>query len=280
MTIALTGSSGFVGSYLNKYFSSKNYKIILIDRADFKDESLLRKKVLDSDIVINLVGANIMRRWTDAYKKEMYHSRIDNTKKIVQAINANTKKQLLISTSAIGIYSDDIVNDENSYKYGDTFLTSICKDWEMEAKKANARVVICRFGVVLGDGGALNKMLLPFKLGLGGKIASGKQSFTFIHILDLARAQEFLIKHKSLDGVFNFCAPYPITNLIFTKVLAHTLKRPAFLPVPGMLLKLIFGDGSDILIGGQHVYPKRLLENNFKFNFETIEGALKNLLTK
>ena len=168
MTLALTGSSGFVGSYLKEYFSAKGYKIISINRDDFNNINALNEKILQADVIINLLGANIIQRWTDEYKKILYNSRIDNTKKIVEAINSNDKKQVLLSTSAVGIYCDDEPNIEEEFKYGNTFLTQICKDWEKEAQKANARVLICRFGVVLGNGGALKKMLLPFKLGLGG----------------------------------------------------------------------------------------------------------------
>ena len=159
-------------------------------------------------------------------------------------------------------------------------MTHICENWEDEANKANARVVIFRFGVVLGNGGALNKMLIPFKLGLGGKIGDGKQPFSYIHVLDLARAYEFLIQKKELEGVFNLCTPYPVTNNQFTQILANILKRPAFLPLPAFVVKLIFGEGASVLTNGQNVYPKRLLDNGFKFNYEKVEDVLTDLLLK
>ena len=280
MVLALTGSSGFVGSYLKDYFSSKGYEIILINRKDFQQTNQLEEKISKADVVINLVGANIIQRWTNEYKNILYHSRIDNTKKIVTAINNNSKNQLLISTSAIGIYSDNVLNDEENFTYGDTYLTHICKDWENEANKANARVAIFRFGVVLGNGGALNKMLIPFKLGLGGKIGDGKQPFSYIHILDLARAYEFLIQKKELEGVFNLSTPYSVTNNKLTQILSNILNRPAFLPLPTFMVKLIFGQGSSVLTNGQNVYPKRLINKGFKFNFEKIEDVLTDLLLK
>ena len=280
MVLALTGSSGFVGSYLKDYFSSKGYEIILINRKDFQQTNQLEEKISKADVVINLVGANIIQRWTNEYKNILYHSRIDNTKKIVTAINNNSKNQLLISTSAIGIYSDNVLNDEENFTYGDTYLTHICKDWENEANKANARVAIFRFGVVLGNGGALNKMLIPFKLGLGGKIGDGKQPFSYIHILDLARAYEFLIQKKELEGVFNLSTPYSVTNNKLTQILSNILNRPAFLPLPTFMVKLIFAEGASVLTNGQNVYPKRLINKGFKFNFEKIEDVLTDLLLK
>jgi len=278
MTLALTGSSGFVGSFLKEYFRTKGYKIISVTRDDFNNINSLNEKISQADIIINLVGANIIQRWTDEYKKILYNSRIDNTKKIVEAINSNNKKQTLLSTSAVGIYSDNEPNNEEEFKYGNTFLTKICKDWEDEAQKANARVLICRFGVVLGNGGALKKMLLPFKLGLGGRIGDGKQSFSYIHICDLARAYDYLIQNDMLRGVFNFCSPHSTTNEIYTQVLSHTLNRPAIFPLPVFVLKVAFGEGSTVLTNGQNVYPKKLLDNGFKFKFEYIEEVMADLL--
>lgn len=278
MTIAITGSSGFVGTYLQKYFKDKNYKIITIKRAELHQQNTLHDKISQADIVINLSGANIIQRWSKTYKKLLYQSRIDTTKAIVNAINTSNKNQLFISTSAIGIYKNNILCDENNYNYAETFLAHICKDWEKEAKKAKARVVIFRFGVILGDGGALKKMLLPFKLGLGGKIGSGEQPFSYMHIHDLARAYEFVIHNHKLKGCFNLCSPYPSTNAKFTKALAHKLNRFAFLPLPTFVLKLIFGEGATLLSEGQKVYPKRLLQSGFVFDFETVEEILDNLL--
>ncbi len=278
MTIAIIGSRGFVGTYLQKYFKGKNYKIITIKRAELHQKNTLHDKISQADIIINLSGANIIQRWSKTYKKLLYQSRIETTKAIVNAVNCSNKDQLLISTSAIGIYENDILCDEDNYNYAETFLAHICKNWEKEAKKAKARVVIFRLGVVLGDGGALQKMLLPFKMGLGGKIGTGEQPFSYIHIHDLARAYEQVIQNHKLKGCFNLCSPYPSTNAAFTKVLAHKLNRFAFLPLPIFVLKLIFGDGATVLSDGQKVYPKRLLQSGFVFDFETIEEVLDDLL--
>ena len=277
-TIAMSGSSGFVGTYLKKYFHDKNYKVITIKREELGQKELLKETIAKVDVIINLSGANIIQRWSKKQKEKIYSSRIESTKALVDAINTNEKEQLFISTSAIGIYENDIACDEDDCIYGQTFLAKTCKDWEKEAFKVHKRVIIFRLGVVLGDGGALKKMLLPFKLGLGGVIGDGKQPFSYIHIEDLARAYEYGINHNKLKGIFNLTTQNPITNQLFTHVLAKKLHRPALLPVPNFVLKWVFGEGAQILGEGQCVYPKRLLASGFVFKFKTIEPLLDDVV--
>lgn len=277
-TIAITGSSGFVGQNLIQFFENKNYEVISIKRDYLKDENKLLEIISKSDVIINLAGANIINRWTDSYKKLLYSSRIDTTKSIVNAINKTEKKpEILISTSAIGVYDNKSTYDESAHLNND-FLANLGKDWEDEAKKAQIPVAIFRFGIVLGkNGGALDKMLLPFKLGIGGVIGSGNQAFSFIHIEDLLNAYEHVIENK-LDGTFNLVSPTPTTNKGLTKALGKYLHRPTIFPVPEFMLKLIFSEGAKILTDGQSVVPKKLLDNNFKFKYENIEQAIENLV--
>jgi uncharacterized protein (TIGR01777 family) len=278
MKIAISGTSGFVGSYLCNYLSKEGYEVVAISKDDYQDIDILSSKVLESDIVLNLAGANIMQRWSEEYKKILYSSRIDTTKKIVKIINQSDKDIYLISTSAIGIYEDNIEQDEDNFTYANSFLSKICQDWESEARESKGKVAIFRFGVILGIGGALKKMLTPFKLGVGGKIADGKQPFSYIHIEDLARAYEFAIKDR-LEGTFNLVTPHPVTNSIFTKALGKVLHRPTIIPLPATILKLIFGEGARVLTNGQRVLPKRLLNSGFKFKYEHIDNILKDLLS-
>jgi uncharacterized protein (TIGR01777 family) len=278
MKIAISGTSGFVGSYLCNYLSKEGYEIVAISKDDYQDIDILSSKVLESDIVLNLAGANIMQRWSEEYKKILYSSRIDTTKKIVKIINQSDKDIYLISTSAIGIYEDNIEQDEDNFTYANSFLSKICQDWESEARESKGKVAIFRFGVILGIGGALKKMLTPFKLGVGGKIADGRQPFSYIHIEDLARAYEFAIKDR-LEGTFNLVTPHPVTNSIFTKALGKILNRPTIIPLPETILKLIFGEGATILTNGQRVLPKRLLNSGFKFKYGHIDDILKDLLS-
>jgi len=275
--IAISGASGFVGTYLQDYFYGKDIKVIVIKRTDLGDGEVLQEKIDKADVIINLAGANIIQRWSKSHKKKMYRSRINSTKSLVDAINASEKEQLLISTSAIGIYENDIVMDEEDFVYGQTFLTDLCKDWEQEASKVEKKLAIFRFGVILGEGGALKKMLPPFKLGLGGVIGDGKQPFSCIHIEDLARAYTYVIEQK-LEGIFNLTSPNVTSNEHFSKALAKNLHRPAFIPVPVFALKLLFGEGAQVLSDGQRVVPKRLLDSGFVFKYADVETILEDLL--
>ncbi len=280
-TIAITGASGFVGTNLSKFFTNLNYKIIPISRDILNDESKLKKVLEESDVVINLAGANIIGRWTPQYKELLYSSRIDTTSKIVNAINIiENKPKLLISTSAVGIYDNKDTYNENG-TFANDFLSILCQNWEKEALKATnetTKVSIFRFGIVLGkNGGAFAKMITPFKLCLGGIIGSGNQAFSYIHIDDLMNAYKFVIE-KNLDGVFNLTAPKPTTNFQFTKALGKVLNKPTIFPVPELVLKLIFSEGAKVLTDGQDVVPEKLLSLGFKFNYKNIEETLKALI--
>lgn len=281
-TIAIAGASGFVGTHLSTFFTHLGFSVTKISRDELANSTLLTKKFEQTDIVINLSGANIIHRWSDDYKNKLYHSRIDTTQKIVNAIKeANIKPKLLISTSAVGIYSNKKVNSEEDFEYGKNFLAKLCQTWEKEALKAkdDTRVVIFRFGIVLGkNGGALQSMLPPFKLGLGGTIGNGSQYFSFVHIEDLKNAFHFIITQEKLEGAFNLGAPQPTTNKGLTKALGKTLHRPTLLPVPEFVLKLIYGEGATVLTDGQSMIPQRLEENGFKFQYKTIEETIENLL--
>ncbi|MDD3009068.1 MAG: TIGR01777 family oxidoreductase [Arcobacter sp.] len=279
-TIAISGASGFVGTSLTKFFSNVGYKVIPISREILNNNNKLEELLNTTDIVINLAGANIINRWSESYKKLLYSSRIDTTSKIVKAINSiSNKSKILISTSAVGIYDNISTYDENG-SFSNDFLSNLCQDWEKEALKAKnetTKVAIFRFGIVLGqEGGALQKMITPFKLGLGGIIGSGKQAFSFVHIDDLLNAYKFVIEN-SHEGIFNLTAPKPTTNKGLTLALGKTLKRPTILPVPEFVLKLIFSEGARVLTDGQSAIPKKLLDLGFEFKFKTIEETIENL---
>lgn len=282
-TLAITGSSGFVGTNLRKLFENNGFNVIGIKRDELKDDKKLLTIIETSDIIINLAGANIISRWTESYKKTLYNSRLDTTKALVSAMQkAEKKPELFISTSAVGIYKNSTCYDEEYYEYEDDFLANLCKDWENEALKAKElgiRTAIFRFGIVLGKGGgALDKMLTPFKLGLGGTIGYGLQSFSFIHLEDLLNAYSFVYENKDLEGVFNLTAPEPSTNYDFTKALGKSLNRPTILPIPEFVLNIIFSEGAKVLTDGQCVKPKKLLDNGFEFEFEDIKSCVDNLV--
>lgn len=282
-TVAIAGVSGFIGTHLKNHFIKKGFRVSSIGIETYKNENKLLSILEDADIVINLSGANIIHRWSDSYKKILRSSRIDTTKILVDMMAKATKKpNLFISTSAIGVYQKDEIHDEYNFTYGDDFLAKLALDWEYEALKAEAigvRTVIFRFSVVLGkDGGVLAKMLPPFRFGLGGTIGDGNIPFSFIHINDLIRAYDFIIEHKELNGAFNLVSPTPTTNKSLTKALGNSLHRPTLFPVPKFVFKVLYGEGSVVLLDGASVKPKRLLENGFEFAYPTIESAINDLL--
>jgi uncharacterized protein (TIGR01777 family) len=247
------------------------------------DENTLASKIDNSDVVINLNGANIINRWSESYKKLLYSSRIDTTKALVNAMEKVLQKpSVFISTSAVGIYKNDKIYDETANEFGDDFLANLVVDWENEALKATSlgiRTAIFRFGIVLGrDGGALAKMITPFQFGLGGTIGDGSQAFSFIHLDDLLEAYSFVIENDTIDGVFNLTAPSPTTNYGLTKALGKSLNRPTVLPVPQFVLNLIFSEGAKVLTDGQSVVPQKLLDSGFEFQYKNIEDTIDALV--
>jgi hypothetical protein len=272
MKVALTGASGFVGSHLSKHFSD----FVVIERKDTQDEIV--KKLEGVDVVFNLAGAPIIKKWNKKYKGILISSRVETTKTLVDAINKSQVKHF-ISTSAIGAYPDGKPFDESFEGYGDDFLASLTQMWEAEAAKCTKPTSIIRFGVILGaDGGALGQMLTPFKLGVGGIIGNGKMMTSWIDVDDLVRIYSFIIENK-LTGVFNATAPKPVTNYEFTKTLGSVLHRPTCFPLPVFVLKILFGEGSTVLTGSKEVYPKALLDAGFEFNYPDIKSSLTHLLS-
>ncbi len=278
--IVITGASGFVGTNLTKMFQNNGYNVIAVNRKDLQNIEKLTSIIDGVKAIINLAGANIIGRWSDEYKKLLYSSRLDTTTALIKAIEKSQKKpEIFISTSAVGIYSNKQIYNEENIEYSDDFLGNLCKDWESKALEANnfgVRTVIFRFGIVMGDGGALAKMLLPFKLGVGGTISDGSQAFSFVHIKDLVKAYKFALENE-LSGAYNLTAPIPTTNKGLTKALGASLHRPTIFPVPEFVLRLIFGEGAKVLTDGQSVVPKRLIDAGFEFEFKTIEETMEDL---
>lgn len=284
MRIAMSGANGFVGSYLSRRLVESGHEVVAITRLALGDESAMLATLKGCDGVINLAGANISERWTPSHKEAMVSSRIETTRAIVKALKAmQTPPKVLISTSAVGIYETGKEHDETSDEFDKGFLGTLAKEWEREAlgaKAAGVRVAIFRFGVILGrGGGALGKMIPLFKLGLGGVIGSGNQGFSWIHIEDLFRAYMWVFEEEDREGVYNLTTPHPVTNKEMTKALAQALDRPAFLPVPTFALKLKFGEGAVILLEGQKVYPKHLLDEGFSFFYPRINQALEAVVS-
>lgn len=286
MKIAMSGATGFIGSYLVKAFEGKGWTVASLGRRDFEatDDQLL-KKLDGSDVAINLAGSTIAARWTEEYKRLMYSSRVDTTNRMLNALSKASKKtRLFISASAVGIYDDRGVHTEESKNYATDFLGKLSLDWERAALKVRdlgTRTVIFRFGLVLGPGGGvLDKMLPPFRMGLGGVIGDGKQAFSWVHIEDLTRAFFTVIENENYEGIYNLTAPNPTTNEGLTKALGHALHKPTFMRIPLFVLRLQLGEGAEAVTKGQKVLPKRLMEAGFEFKFGTIEAAIGDLVDK
>jgi uncharacterized protein (TIGR01777 family) len=238
------------------------------------------------DVVINLAGEPIANaRWTNKRKALLASSRIKLTRELVDwMIQRRQKAECLISGSAVGWYGDggDKVLTEQS-EYDDEYTHQLCDAWEKQALRAGQvgiRVCIVRTGLVLAaTGGVLQKMLLPFKLGLGGRLGSGQQYMPWLHISDMINVIEFLVTNEQLKDVFNACSPNPVTNQVFTQELAKHLHRYAFLPAPAWLLKIALGEMSRLLLTGQRAIPQQLMAHGFSFSYSELAPALSNILT-
>lgn len=295
MKILITGGSGLIGSNLIPIL--RPCDVAVYTRNVAMAEQILGHKIyflstlthLDNldeyDVVINLAGEPIVsKKWTDTQKRKIEHSRWSITEEIVALINAGENPpELLISGSAIGFYGrqQDQVIDEDFSTPHDEFSHQLCERWESLAKKAQSdktRVCILRTGVVITRrGGALQKMLLPFKLGLGGPIGDGTQYMSWIHLEDMLRGIAHLIANKRCEGVYNFTAPNPVTNGEFSRELASALSRPCLFKVPEFVLRMMMGEMGDLILYGQRVVPKRLQESGYEFIYPEISQALNCL---
>lgn len=284
MKVAITGYNGFIGKKLCNFLTLQQIEILYIERKMlYHSPEYLAKYIEGSDAIINLAGAPINKRWSRKYKIAIYQSRVKTTRNLVQAIYlCKNRPKHLISASAIGIYDDIHKHDEFSAYFSKSYLGKICKDWEsaaLYAKNFGLNVSILRLGIVLGaEGGMLKKILPLFKWSLGCIIGNGKQSMSFIHIDDLIGIIYNLLVNSLESNIYNATTPYPTSNKEFTKILAKKLKRPQLLYIPKFMLKLIYGEGAEVLTSGQYVIPSILIEKNFKFQYATIEEVIVSII--
>jgi len=284
MKIAISGSSGYVAQNLIPLLEAANHSVTRIKRSELGDVDQLAKILSDTDVVINLAGAPILCRWTDHNKNEILRSRIDSTRNIVQTINqlsAGRRPELFISASAIGIYSPNMVHTEKSTSFSSDFVAEVVKSWENASEDLNpdVRRVVFRIALILGTEAKTIQKLLPlFKLGLGGKVGNGKQSFPFIHIQDVVNAILWSIENTHSQGIYNLAAPENIDNKTFTKTLAESLNRPAIFTVPAFSLKFILGEASCLVLQSPQVYPERLINEGFKFLFPDIHSTIEKII--
>jgi uncharacterized protein len=283
MQIAISGSSGFLGSALKKCFQHKGWNVIEIPRfmvngnQQFNELGSLIEK---ADVVINLRGASISGRWTKKYMREIYESRIVTTQVLVNSLLSLGRKDVLfISASATGIYQSGMVHSETSVTFSNQFLGKVCKDWEKEAMRAfehGIRTVIFRSGVIIGNEGGVVKKLSPlFKAGLGAVILPSSGAFPWVHISDWCNACLHVIQNQRSAGIYNVSASHTTTQKDFAKALAKSMKRPLFFVLPGFLLRIFLGRGANALNSNPAVVSERLPEEGFQFRYVNIFDALR-----
>ncbi|MEO0948553.1 MAG: TIGR01777 family oxidoreductase [Cyanobacteria bacterium J06641_5] len=308
MKIAIAGATGFVGTGLVARLTQDTSNQLVVLSRDaararrvFPAEAFPQVEALTynpaasgawqqaisgCDAVVNLAGTGIAdRRWTESYKQEIYNSRIQTTEKLVEAIaQADTKPSVLVNASAIGYYgtSETEIFTENS-PAGQDFLASVCTDWEARAAKvkdAGVRLVTFRLGIVLGDGGAIGKMLMPFKMFAGGPLGSGQQWFSWIHRDDLVEAIAQALTNAQFSGTYNATAPQPVRMNALCEALGEVLQRPSWLPVPSFALEALLGDGAQVVLEGQNALPERLQAQGFAYRYGDVKAALAAVVAK
>jgi len=289
MKVLLTGGTGFIGGRLRTRLEGAGHRVTIVSRGPAGDvrweHDAIRTAVKASDAVIHLAGENVFaRRWNARQKQTLRASRIDTTRLLAEAVADGTPRAF-ITASAIGYYGTSaaqrfVVGDGP----GDDFLARLCVDWEaarQPAMDAGVRTATVRIGVVQGLGdGALQKMLLPFKLGLGGPVGHGRQWVSWIHMADLLAMLVWLLENENTAGEYNGTAPTPVSNRELGTTLGRVLHRPAIMPLPGVVLRLMLGEVAELVLGGQHVTPGRAVAEGFSFRFPTLEPALRDLLDR
>jgi uncharacterized protein len=279
MRVGLVGASGFIGRHLQAALIARGDDVV---PASLRNPSAAAGALRGCDAVINLAGEPVAQRWTPSAKERLRNSRVGATRALLDALESSERRpSVYVSASAIGYYppSETQTYTETSPP-GHDFLAELCAAWEHEAQRASAlgmRLAIIRTGVALGaDGGALAKMLPPFRLGLGGVVGSGKQWISWIHIDDVVGI--YCMALDGAEGIFNATAPNPVTNAEFTQALGATLHRPSVVTVPPFALRMMLGEGADIVLTGARVLPQHALESAYVFRFTLVDDALRSLL--
>ena len=292
MHVVITGASGMIGGALIKEIRRRGVNVTAVSRNPRSNTALagvtwtgwdgLTDAVSGAAGVVHLAGEGIVdQRWNDARKQALRESRIATTRQVVQAIQeAGEKPAVLISASAVGYYGGVVERESSEVaSAGDDFLADLCRDWEAESQGAGVRTVNPRIGIVLAnEGGALPRLLMPFKLGLGGPIGRGKAWWSWIHIDDVVGAIVYALEHPNVEGAINLTAPNPVRNSEFSSALGRALRRPALFPVPPHALKLALGEGASVLLASQRILPTRTLDLGYRFKYTDIDSALQDLV--
>lgn len=303
MNVLITGGTGFIGSRLTDILMEEQDHVYMLSRGDHYTEhpyvhyiqydpenpdndDWMEKMPKKIDVIYNFAGASLQERWTESHKKEIMHSRVNVTRMLKKwAEQSEIKPGVLVNASAIGYYpTSQIVHYDESHTFAPhDFLSEVVVSWEKEAEKfedLGIRVVAARFGLILDkDNGVLPKMVLPYKFGAGGKLGSGGQWYSWIHIEDLLNGLLFAAAHQEISGPVNMTAPTPHRQAQFSAYLSSVLGKPDFFKTPEFLISSVLGEQSILVLKGQHVLPEVLMENDFKFIFPTLEIALEDIFS-
>ena len=284
MNITVTGATGFIGRYLVQSLARDGHSVRALSRAawDVLAGEPPAESLAKADAVVHLAGVPVAQRWTSGAKKKIRASRVQGTHHLVTALSTlSGRPEALVCASAIGIYGDrgdEVLTEGSPIATG--FLADVCHEWEQEADLAEAlgiRVVKLRFGIALGrKGGALEKMLPPFRAFVGGKVGTGSQWMSWIHIADIVGLIRHAIEHP-VSGVMNATAPNPVRNREFARELGAALHRPAIFPVPALALRILLGEMASVLLASQRVLPKAAESTGYRFEFPDLGGALRDL---
>ncbi len=280
MKIVILGGTGLIGKALQKSFAIE-HQVVCFNRDAFQTVRHLASLVEGSDLVIQLSGSTISKRWSNKIVKEMWQSRVDTNQMLSEAIHSINAKPRVICASGISFYAESSCDEPKTEEdpKGEGYLTNLNIAIEDAARSISDDVIILRFGVVLSrKGGALQKLYWPYYFGVGGPIMSGNQCFSWIHIKDLVKAIHFLIDSPESKGVYNVTSPEPVPQKIFGKTLAKALKRPFLIPVWEWQLKILLGKGSEVLTLSASVVPRRLLDDGFVFDYPGVDCAMKELI--
>lgn len=298
MKVIVAGGTGFIGRALVQALIARGDEVIVLGRLGIVDPSLLNigaefaswtaiernpQTLEGANAVVNLVGESINQRWTRKARQRIRNSRTEAAEKITMIVQSlHHKPEVVVNSSGVAVYGNslnEVFTEQSPMSSGD-FLTDTAVMWERSAFDIPVdRIVVLRTSVVLGNGGgALGPMTLPYKLFGGGKVGSGQQWLSWIHLEDMVRCILFCLDHKEIRGPVNACAPNPLRNDDFGRAIGRALNRPHWLPVPSILMKLIFGRMSTLLVDGQNVVPEKLLHHGFEFHYETADEALNQLL--
>ncbi|KGX94030.1 multidrug MFS transporter [Pontibacillus halophilus JSM 076056 = DSM 19796] len=300
MRIAVTGGTGFVGTHLTRKLVDEGHELFILTRSPekhhdtnrihyvgwLKDQFKPEDELLHLDAIVNLAGENLNEgRWTEEQKNKIHNSRIEATDAVIELMKRlESPPKILVNASAVGFYGTSRTEQftEETTTPGDDFLAHVTAEWENRAQQAEelgVRTSYLRFGVILGEEGALQKMVLPYKLYAGGNIGDGEQWMSWIHIQDVVGLLVFALTNEHVSGPLNVTAPTPKRNKDMGRTIATVLNKPHWIPAPAKALKLALGEMSTLVLNGQYVYPKKALELGYEFKYPNLEPALQNILT-